>query len=763
MGKKSPRGVKIIPPRERESESSDVDMEATSSAAPMPGTELVPRPRKLAFKKPKKRIVKKKPAASVPVKEKKVEKKAAVKARPKYKRGKRPFVPEVDSVCVPMQEMPTPEELRLLGLEKEAHESGYRTARDRMEMAMQQVEQATPSAVKTPATAKATAQATAKATAQATAKDTAQATATATAPATAPATAWRAKPYSWPPARSLRSSTQVGVPLRELYQNLPPSSTAYAQSELGREAPKTPPKGPATVPTKAKSEVDPMETWGKWQPLSPAKALPPPAPVPPAAPTAVSLEQRERPVARPVTLADLKRLEAYPTLLALAQEALLRGPWVLNVGATDIPWIVGRQFVGQNEVQSFDSNLIQQQNASYATTCAHGRPFGSSGATTGTNGRSFGPSDTTTGADDSSSAKGTSTRAYGSTCSCKRVCTTKVASGKRASCESPSEGGACESHAGGDGALGFGPRLKAEILDVKDVWEKGEFAFQNISSGHMQLQRQRKIGHTRELASACSLSGRVGCSLLSCVGRVGCAADMSTRVFKFPKSRPQRAQYEKERQSSLTMYPAECVLHCKARVEARVRAIDPPEGSPEGYPEGFIGSSVDASAGLYTGLPEEPQDGFIGSPEISEECMCSPHVQVPQPGFPKKGFKLRSLKKSTFGPQLRSSASTSLVTLTSYPQPSAEARCPVFERHHCTSITCVVGQRFASECAPGTSVLHEQTCHVGCVELVELVGKEVGSRCVAVDQLEHVVQSERSKQVVLGCVGWASRLVVLMV
>ena len=421
-------------------------------------------------------------------------------------------------------------------------------------------------------------------------------------------------------------------------------------------------------------------------------------------------------------------------------------------GATDIPWIVGRQFVGQNEVQSFDSNLIQQQNASYATTCAHGRPFGSSGATTGTNGRSFGPSDTTTGAGDSSSAKGTSTRAYGSTCSCERVCTTKVASGKRASCESPSEGGACESHAGGDGALGFGPRLKAEILDVKDVWEKGEFAFQNISSGHMQLQRQRKIGHTRELASACSLSGRVGCSLLSCVGRVGCAADMSTRVFKFPKSRPQRAQYEKERQSSLTMYPAECVLHCKARVEARVRAIDPPEGSPEGYPEGFIGSSVDASAGLYTGFPEEPQDGFIGSPEISEECMCRPHVQVPQPGFPKKGFKLRSPKKSTFGPQLRSLASTSLVTLTSYPQPSAEARCPVFERHHCTSIACVVGQRFASECAPGTSVLHEQTCHVGCVELVELVGKEVDSRCVAVDQLEHVVQSEQSEQVVLGCV-----------
>ena len=291
---------------------------------------------KLAFKRPKKRIVKKKPAASVPVKEKKVKKKAAVKARPKYKRGKRPFVPEVDSVCVPMQEMPTPEELHLLGLEKEAHESGYRTARDRMEMAMQQLEQATPSAVKAQATAKATAKATAAATAPATAKATAQATAqataTATAPATAPATAWRTKPYSWPPARSLRSSTQVGVPLRELYQNLPSSSTAYAQSELGREAPKTPPKGPATVPTKAKSEVDQMETWGKWQPLSPAKALPPPPPVPPAAPTAVSLEQRERPVARPVTLADLKRLEPYPALLALAQEALLRGPWILNVG-----------------------------------------------------------------------------------------------------------------------------------------------------------------------------------------------------------------------------------------------------------------------------------------------------------------------------------------------------------------------------------------------------------------------------------------------
>ena len=421
-------------------------------------------------------------------------------------------------------------------------------------------------------------------------------------------------------------------------------------------------------------------------------------------------------------------------------------------GATDIPWIVGRQFVGQNEVQSFDSNLIQQQNASYATTCAHGRPFGSSGATTGTNGRSFGPSDTTTGAGDSSSAKGTSIRAYGSTCSCRRVCTTKVASGKRASCESPSEGGGCESHAGGDGALGFGPRLKAEILDVKDVWEKGEFAFRNISSGHMRLQRPRKIGHTRELASACSLSGRVGCSLLSCVGRVGCAADMSIRVFKFPKSRPQRAQYEKERQSSLTMYPAECVLHCKARVEARVCELYPQEGSPEGSPKGFKGSTEGSKEGFHTGIPSGPQEKGIVSPNSLGKCMCSPHVQVPQPGFLKKDFRLWSPKKPIFGPQQRSLASTSLSALSSDPQPSAEARCPVFERHHCTSIACVVGQRFASECAPGTSVLHEQTCHVGCVELVELVGKEVGSRCVAVDQLEHVVQSEQSKQVVLGCV-----------
>ena len=489
----------------------------------------------------------------------------------------------------------------------------------------------------------------------------------------------------------------------------------------------------------------------KWQPLSPAKA-PTSASAGTSSSTYGSFSRAERETGGETShTGRLKTSGTVSCSLGIGARSSTSRSMDTKRGATDIPWIVGRQFVGQNEVQSFDSNLIQQQNASYATTCAHGRPFGSCGATTGTNGRSFGPSDTTTGAGDSSSAKGTSIRAYGSTCSCKRVCTTKVASGKRASCESPSEGGACESHAGGNGALGFGPRLKAEILDVKDVWEKGEFAFQNISSGHMQLQRQRKIGHTRELASACSLSGRVGCSLLSCVGRVGCAADMSTRVFKFPKSRPQRAQYEKERQSSLTMCPAECVLQCKARVEARVCELYPQEGSPEGSPKGFKGSTEGSKEGFYTGIPSGPQEKGIVSPNSLGECMCSPPVQVPQPGL---GFRLWSPKKSTFGPQQRSLASTSLSALSSDPQPPAEARCPVFRRHRVTSIFCQVGPRAASECASVVSVLPEQTCHVGCVEFVELVGEEVDSRFVVVDQPEQVVQHQQSRhvEVVLGCV-----------
>ena len=178
----------------------------------------------------------------------------------------------------------------------------------------------------------------------------------------------------------------------------------------------------------------------------------------------------------------------------------------------------------------------------------------------------------------------------------------------------------------------------------------------------------------------------------------------------------------------------------------------PKKGPRKVPPKGFKGSTEGSKEGFHTGIPSGPQEKGIVSPNSLGKCMCSPHVQVPQPGFLEKDVKLRSPKKSTFGPQLRSSASTSLVALTSYPQPSAEARCSVFERHHFTSIACVVGQRFASECAPGTSVLHEQTCHVGCVELVELVSKEVDSRFVAVDQLEHVVQSEQSEQVVLGCV-----------
>ena len=273
-----------------------------------------------------------------------------------------------------------------------------------------------------------------------------------------------------------------------------------------------------------------------------------------------------------------------------------------------------------------------------------------------------------------------------------------------------------------------------------------EFAFQDsYSSG--RLQQQEKFGHMRELANGCSLlSGRVG--------QVGCVANLSTRVYKFPESRPHRARYNKDDQSGSRTCPAECVLQCKARVEARVCELYPQEGSPEGSPKGFRGSTEGSKEGFYTGIPNGPQGEGIGSPKSLVECMCSSQVQVPQPGFPKKGFRLWSPKKSTFGPQQRSLASTSLGTLISNPQPPAEAKCPVFRRRHVTSIFCQVGPRAARECASVVSVLPEQTCHVGCVECVELVGKEVDSRCVVAGQPEQVVQSEQSKhvEVVLGCV-----------
>ena len=256
----------------------------------------------------------------------------------------------------------------------------------------------------------------------------------------------------------------------------------------------------------------------------------------------------------------------------------------------------------------------------------------------------------------------------------------------------------------------------------------------------------------------------LGQGLLSCVGRAGWVGAVATRVLSYPKSRPQRARYNKKEQSCPCTCPAECVLQCKARVEASVCDLYPQKGSPEGSPEGFKGSTEGSKEGFYTGIPYGPQEEGIVSPNSLGECMCSPHVQVPQPGFPKKGFRLRSPKKSTFGPQQRSLASTSLSTLSSDPQPPAEARCPVFRRHHVTSIFCQVGPRAARECASVVSVLPEQTCHVGCVEFVELVGEEVDSRFVVVDQPEQVVQHQQSRhvEVVLG-LRWASRLVVLMV
>ena len=75
-----------------------------------------------------------------------------------------------------------------------------------------------------------------------------------------------------PPKTSLRSESQHGIPLRQLYANLPKDAAAYRRSEQGRQAPITPPKtissaAPATPPKEsgaipAESEE---ETWGKWQ------------------------------------------------------------------------------------------------------------------------------------------------------------------------------------------------------------------------------------------------------------------------------------------------------------------------------------------------------------------------------------------------------------------------------------------------------------------------------------------------------------------
>ena len=274
-----------------------------------------------------------------------------------------------------------------------------------------------------------------------------------------------------------------------------------------------------------------------------------------------------------------------------------------------------------------------------------------------------------------------------------------------------------------------------------------EFAFRPCGRLH---EKNRPVLDSCGVLS-CSMLGQ---GSLSCVGRAGWVEAVATRVLSYPKSRTKRAQYNQKEQSCPRTCPAECVLQCKARVEARVCELYPQEGSPEGSPKGFKGSTEGSKEGFYTGIPSGPQEEGIVSRNSLGECMCSPHVQVPQPGFLKKGFRLWSPKKSTFGPQQRSLASTSLSALSSDPQPPAEARCPVFRRHHVTSIFCQVGPRAASECASVVSVLPEQTCHVGCVEFVELVGEEVDSRFVVVDQPEQVVQHQQSRhvEVVLGCV-----------
>ena len=132
----------------------------------------------------------------------------------------------------------------------------------------------------------------------------------------------------------------------------------------------------------------------------------------------------------------------------------------------------------------------------------------------------------------------------------------------------------------------------------------------------------------------------LGQSSLSCVGRAGWVEAVATRVLSYPKSRTKRAQYNQKEQSCPRTCPAECVLQCKARVEARVCELYPQEESPEGSPKGFKGSTEGSKEGFHTGIPSGPQEKGIVSPNSLGKCMCSPHVQVPQPGFLKKGFRL---------------------------------------------------------------------------------------------------------------------------
>ena len=140
----------------------------------------------------------------------------------------------------------------------------------------------------------------------------------------------------------LRGESMTGKSLKEMYRSLPPTdASAYRMAELGRQQPKTPPKeavpkpaapavekekmpspavgsvAPKTSPKASTAEATDTEdqSWGKW------RAPAPPTPVP-----------KDRPTARPVTIEDLRRLESFPSLLPLAEYALVHGPWVLNIG-----------------------------------------------------------------------------------------------------------------------------------------------------------------------------------------------------------------------------------------------------------------------------------------------------------------------------------------------------------------------------------------------------------------------------------------------
>ena len=146
-----------------------------------------------------------------------------------------------------------------------------------------------------------------------------------------------------------------GMPLKKMYQALPVGGRAYIESELGREAPVTPPKvvaagtkapvtkAPATPPEKAAAKAaegsSSEEAWGSWQPKPAAKPVVPMTVEPePAAKPAVPMTVEPRLHPCSITLADVEQVRPYPDLLQLALDALQRGPCILNLGCYRDPF-----------------------------------------------------------------------------------------------------------------------------------------------------------------------------------------------------------------------------------------------------------------------------------------------------------------------------------------------------------------------------------------------------------------------------------------